>query len=146
MIPLLNQQLFMGLAHAAQNPDPFFLHPKYQPVTHLSDKNVKRIHALRQHKILKKKIDVTQHVSKQAKEHLKSIHHLTNVLKDTAQQEDKTRTLQQINSIAQQISLARDVAHELYTAKEITKKDWHVTKELLKNFSIEILKKKEKLN
>ncbi len=121
MIPLLNQQLFMSLAHAAQHPDSSFLHTthifrKPKSVTHITTKNAHRIHRLRKNKVL-----------------------------DNKNKTLSGKTDEVLTSIAEEISLARDVAHELYVDKEITSDDWKQTKTILKTLSVELVKKKENL-
>ncbi|MCF7798535.1 hypothetical protein K9M74_01390 [Candidatus Woesearchaeota archaeon] len=115
MIPLLKEQLIVSLVHAAQQPHVLSqLEPRL--VTHVQTKNAHRIHRFRQ-----KKTKPNSRVTK-------------------ISSPEKKRTV--IHSIAEEITLARVVAKELYEDQEITEADWRATKAMLKKLSTQLMQKK----
>lgn len=117
MIPLLNQDLCMGLARAAHHPDNSFVHPKHQVVTALLPKNAKRIY---RHRVKKKSLQQPMTATNPSSASLYP---------------------SRLESIAQEISLARDVAQELYEAKEISSDDWEASQQLLRVLSERLVQK-----
>jgi len=130
MTSLLFEQLFTSLAHAAQHPNMTFSHPKMRPVVVSSTKNLRRVHKLRKHKsreLLRSSISEPVHT----------------ISSSPVMQDVSSEKVELIDSIAQEISLARDVAHELYVSEELSRDDWIQTKELLKHLSEELVERKE---